>query len=234
MEFLSVNLWRRLQSLAKYLRFVELCILVCFLSWLLTHLPFAVKISGEYFRKLLSLILCPISIFLLGNAIIVTLLAKSGSFSSESSSAIDNVVAELIDDFRSENLEEFTALLKEEIVFQDKEIISEENLTVPNKIEVVDEIFFPEDSTMEVKTSYRRTQSEKIRRKCTMEDDKKGKLRRSDTETFRKTMVEDKDSSMAEDGMNDEEFNRAIEAFIAKQVKFHRKERLSVVLHGQA
>ncbi|CAO2830495.1 unnamed protein product [Amaranthus hypochondriacus] len=233
MEFLAVNLWRRLQSLAKYLRFVELCILVCFLSWLLTHLPFAVKISGEYFRKLLSLILCPISIFLLGNAIIVTLLAKSGSFSSESSSAIDNVAAELIDDFRSENLEEFTALLKEEIVFQDKEIISEENLAVPNKVEV-GEIFFPEDSTMEVKMSYRRTQSEKIRRECTMEDDNKAKLRRSDTETFRKNMVEDKDSSMSEDGMNDEEFNRAIEAFIAKQVKFHRKERLSVVLHGQA
>ncbi|KAL2893264.1 Coronin-1C [Bienertia sinuspersici] len=112
MDSSVVKLCRQLRSLAKVFRFVELCILLAFLSWLSTHLPFAVRISDEYFRKLISLIFCPISIFLLENAIVVTLLAKSSLFSDEYSPSIDNVVAELYEEFRSEDPKENPISLK--------------------------------------------------------------------------------------------------------------------------
>ncbi|KAL2906626.1 adenylate kinase [Bienertia sinuspersici] len=242
MDSSVINLCRQLQSLAKVFRFVELCILLAFLSWLSTHLPFAVRISGEYFRKLISLIFCPISIFLLGNAIVVTLLAKSGLFSGEYSPSIDNAVAELYEEFRSEDPEENPVSLKEEVIFQDKEIICEENIKSMNSSSeaiVVEEknekVVIPDEVEMERKASYGRSKSEKLRRESGNDEEKKEKLRRSETEICWRSFAGDEESEVVEDdGMSSEEFRRTIEAFIAKQMRFHREERLSVVLHGQA
>lgn len=235
-----MKLCRRLQSLAKLFRFVEVCILLVFLSWLSTRLPFVVRISGEYFRKLISLILSPISIFFLGNAIVVTLLAKSGLFSGESSSIIDNALTELCDEFRYEDSDESPVLLKEEVVFQDKEIICEENTksAIP-KVVVIDEVNEDENEVfvkeMEVKPMYRRSQSEKLKRESEKMEESKEKLRRSETEIcWRSFGCAEESEDFSDDGMSNDEFRRTIEAFIAKQVSFHREERLSVVLHGKA
>ncbi|XP_021714560.1 uncharacterized protein LOC110682527 [Chenopodium quinoa] len=250
MDSSFMKLCRQLQSLAKLFRFVEVCILVIFLSWLSAHLPFAVRISGEYFRKLVSLILCPTSIFLLGNAIVVTLLVKSGLFSGDCSSSIDNAVAELYNEFRSEDDDDIPVLVKEEIVYQDKEIICEENVKKPLVSKVVleeikpkavfsdektPETVFSDEKEVEVKASYRRSQSENMmKRECV--ENKQEKLRRSETDIYWRSLTGDESTAeeLMEDGMSSDEFRRTIEAFIAKQVSFHREERLSVVLHSQA
>lgn len=78
-------------------------------------------------------------------------------------------------------------------------------------------------------------QSENLRRAEGLEEDINcssccGKqLHRLETEMRRR--VED---SGEVDELNNEEFQRAIEAFIAKQIKFHQEEKLAIVLHGRA
>uniref|UniRef100_A0A7C9CGR3 DUF4408 domain-containing protein n=1 Tax=Opuntia streptacantha TaxID=393608 RepID=A0A7C9CGR3_OPUST len=217
----------------RIFRLVEVCVLLAFLSWLFTRLPFAVKISGEYFRRFSALILSPTSIFLLGNAIVVTLLTKSRLLSSKSSSSIDNAVAEFYDELRSGDTDEITPSLEEEIVYQDKEIICEENTKIAHPKENVDddgeeEMIFPE-----LKPSYQRSQSENLRRENHEEITKMNqKLRRSETDIRRNLTGCEEVSS--EDDVSNEEFRRTIEAFIARQARFHRQERLAVVLHGQA
>lgn len=234
-----VRFFRRLRSVAKLFRFVELFVALTFLSWLSSRLPFAVRISGEYCRRFSVVILSPISIFLLGNAIVLTLLAKSGLFSSKTSSSIDNAVAEFCDELRSENHDDIDTVsdLDEEIVFQDKEIICEENTKTVNSKAVDDEY----DDQMLVlseikKANYRRSQSENLRRESVEEEEKSERnLRRSETDICPKELAGgDEFDLFPDDDMSNEEFQRTIEAFIAKQIRFHRQERLAVVLHGKA
>ncbi|KAJ8439763.1 hypothetical protein Cgig2_009587 [Carnegiea gigantea] len=215
----------------RIFRLVEVCVLLVFLSWFSTRLPFAIKISGEYFWRFSALILSPASIFLLGNAIVVTLLAKSGLFSSKCSSSIDNAVAEFYRQLRSVDSDEITPALEEEVVYQDKEIICEENTKIANPNENVgdddeEEMIFPE-----AKRNCQRNQSENLSRE---NDDTKTnqKLRRSETD-IRRNLAGVEEVSLKDD-VSSEEFRRTIEDFIARQVRFHREERLAVVLHGQA
>lgn len=226
------SFFRRMQSVAKLFRFVELCILLLFLSWLSTRLPFAVRISGEYFRRFSVLILSPASIFLVGNAIVVTLLAKSGLFSPESSSPIDNAVVSFYDELRSEISDEIISppAVDEEIVYQDKQMICVEN----TKIAIDHHPKASDNEEDEVKASYRRSQSENLRRESEEMKMNNQKLRRSETDIRRKDFAGGEDDANDDDVMSNEEFQRTIEDFIARQVRFHREERLAVVLHGRA
>jgi len=224
---------QRLQSVAKVFRFVELCVAVVFLSWLSSRLPFAVRISGEYCRRFSAFIVSPASIFLLGNAIVVTLLAKSGMFSSSDSSSINNAVSDLYEEFRSDTPREISQEIEgDEIVYQDKEIICEENTKI-TKPKAVAAAADNQEEISEVKSSYQRSKSEKFKTESKKEVKRNEKLRRSETDIYRKDFagIDDAATELPED---DEEFRRTIEAFIAKQVRFHREERLAVVLHGQA
>lgn len=225
---------QRLQSVAKLFRFVELCVAVVFLSWLSSRLPFAVRISGEYCRRFSAFIVSPASIFLLGNAIVVTLLAKSGMFSSSDSSSVNNAVSDLYEEFRSDTPGEISQEIEgDEIVYQDKEIICEENTKITKPKAVAAAAADNQEEISEVKSSYQRSKSEKFKTESKKEVKRNEKLRRSETDIYRKDFagIDDAAAELPED---DEEFRRTIEAFIAKQVRFHREERLAVVLHGQA
>ncbi|KAL2906595.1 Phospholipase A1-Igamma1 chloroplastic, partial [Bienertia sinuspersici] len=79
--------------------------------------------------------------------------------------------------------------LKEEVIFQDKEIICEENIKSMNSSSeaiVVEEknekVVIPDEVEMEAKASYGRSKSEKLRRENGNDEEKKEKLRRSETE----------------------------------------------------
>ena len=225
---------QRLQSVAKLFRFVELCIAVVFLSWLSSRLPFAVRVSGEYCRRFSAFIVSPTSIFLLGNAIVVTLLAKSGLFSAGDSSPVNNAVSDLYEEFRSEIDGEIKPETEgDEIVYQDKEIICEENTKVASPNAVVAAAGDDQKQASEVKSSYQRSKSEKLKSVSEKKMKSNEKLRRSETDICRKDFT-GRDDAAAELPEDDDEFRRTIEAFIAKQVRFHREERLAVVLHGQA
>lgn len=103
----------------------------------------------------------------------------------------------------------------ERIVYQDKS-----NLSGLENTETIDAAFSEK--------VLRRSQSEKMKVVCS---EKKGrKLRRSETERCQKLVRSgDKISPEVVDELSNEEFQRTIEAFIAKQVKFHHEEKFAIV-----
>jgi hypothetical protein len=54
-------------------------------------------------------------------------------------------------------------------------------------------------------------------------------LRRSETEKLRET---EKENLYPQDKLSNEEFQRAIDAFIAKQMRFLREESSAIVVHN--
>ncbi|KAK4361501.1 hypothetical protein RND71_020453 [Anisodus tanguticus] len=257
---------RSFKCVAKVFRFVEFCFVLFLLLWIFTSLPFVVRISGEYFRQIVGVVLSPVFIFILCNFIVLTLLFNTGHLSGDDSSTfrndslLENV--EFSTDFNAEKED------REIIVYEDKQMIFEEN-TVKNQE------FFGNNALMKPKLVPRRTQSEKLNKENVEEISVKP--RRSETETvtnsalmkseaprrtqseklnkenveeisvkFRQSETEkcrpevtnsgDNLSETAEkvDELSNEEFQKAIENFIAKQIKFHQQEKLAIVLHSQA
>ncbi|MCD9646339.1 hypothetical protein HAX54_036105 [Datura stramonium] len=235
---------RSLKCVAKVFRFVEFCFVLLLLLWISTHLPFAVRISGEYFRQIVGVILSHVFIFILCNFIILTLFFKSGHHSGDSSTFRNVAGAELYDsflenaefstDFSSGNSSLVPESEAQETVYEDKQMIFEESTEInqeqcgSGKPETV-----TNKALMKPKVP-RRTQSEKL--------DKENvevisvKLRRSETEKCRKvTNSGDVSPETAHevDELSNEEFQKAIENFIAKQTKFHQQEKLAIVLHSK-
>ncbi|KAJ6774564.1 TRNA-METHYLTRANSFERASE NON-CATALYTIC SUBUNIT TRM6MTASE SUBUNIT [Salix purpurea] len=287
--FVSVNAekanallqYNLVQTLTKLFRLLEFCLAMILLSWIFNQLPFAVKISGEYFRRLAGIIASPIFVFLLSNGIIATLIAKSGRFPGVNYGA-DNADTQLHEElikntdsnrncpkpFLSQNPNVLlphaatatataseTIKKVEEVVFQEKHIIISEENTFISTREKENEDHDPEvdmyadpDSDSE-NLKIRRTMSEKMGRKNYVKE--KRQLRRSETEKLgRKNYVKEKRQLRRseteklgseeeilfrrEDELNDEEFHRAIEEFIARHLRFRRQESMSVVAQNQS
>lgn len=227
MENRVILIFHSFKNVAKLFRIVELCVGVFVLLWSSTRLPFAVKISGEYFRQLISVILSPLFIFLISNLIVLTLFFKSGRFSGDSPTVCNSAETELYDSFvaKEDSSGNFTdgnsssAPARDETVYQDKQTILEVNAPT-----VTEKDFCPQIP--------RRTKSEKFERGSNKEI--YGKLRRSETEMCRKI---DNSGNSSEtvypvDELSNEEFQKAIEDFIARQIKFHQEEKLAIVLHS--
>ncbi|KAK8320974.1 hypothetical protein V6Z11_A12G072300 [Gossypium hirsutum] len=222
----AMRRYNRLRSLAKAFRFLELLSALLFLAWTFERLPFAVKISGEFLLKLGGVVTSPLFVFLVSNVIIVTLIAKSGIFST-----VNNVDSKIYDEIinNAENRSKFE--FQKEVLYQDKEIISEASTDTLNSEETEPE---PEpepepdsEFEMDYPRVYRRSKSEKLAIRKSGEEVTK-ELRRSETEKCRK--VENMDGELVpEDELSNEEFQRTIEDFIAKQLRFRREESLSIV-----
>ncbi|XP_057976556.1 uncharacterized protein LOC131163806 [Malania oleifera] len=206
--------YRVFGNLAKVFRVGEVCVVLLFLFWISPRVPSAVKISGEYLRQLSAVAVSPSFIFLLGNAIIVVLLAKSGQFSAQNSAGISAgtvICEEFLSSANGGKIGSESPPLShepEEIMYEDKQIISQRN-----------EDSSGTGSIFAVKKVYQRTQSEKLK-SCS--ENQSGVLRRSETEIYLKTVGQT-------DHLSNEEFRRTVEAFIAKQLKFHRQESVSIV-----
>ncbi|KAI3726514.1 hypothetical protein L1987_66312 [Smallanthus sonchifolius] len=231
--------YQRFRNIAKLFRLVELFLAVVLLSWISTRLPFVIWIFGEYFRQLLSVIVSPLFIFLVGNVIVLTLVVKSGQLTGNFS-VVDIAGSDFYEDIVNNVNEDVPPVLEpEEIVYQDKQIISEVN-TKPisgycckeNEIKVSQATPKPSaDSVpdLDLKT-YRRSQSENL-----MKRERVVELRRSETEIGRRnddTPVKEKAACNVVDELSNEEFQRRIEGFIARQVRFHQEEKLSIVPHN--
>ncbi|KAI4327637.1 hypothetical protein L6164_020074 [Bauhinia variegata] len=226
-----------LTSIAKMLRIVEICLALLLLSWIVTQLPFAFKISGDYIRKLSGFIKSPLFVFMISNAIIATLMAKSGRISGQNSTG-DNAGTELCEELlknRAERREspsqgDAPPRVAEEVEYQDKQIISETNATYrpledQTEIETRTDTDSDDDEFPKV---YRRTQSEKMNG-----DSVRPKLRRSETEIGRENARSGENSlekCYPQDKLSNEEFQKTIEEFIAKQMRFLREESLAIVV----
>ncbi|KAJ7953038.1 tRNA-methyltransferase non-catalytic subunit trm6MTase subunit [Quillaja saponaria] len=246
----AMRRYNLLQTIAKLFRTVEICIAVVILSWIFTLLPLAVKISGEYARRLYGLIGSPLFVFIIGNAIIITLVAKSGLVNGETSGS-DNAETEIYEEFlknsggdatKSPSETDNPSREPEEFEYHDKQIISELNLNVTSHMledqAEIDTCTVKDRETeidLDFPKVYRRTQSEKFKPNNTMES--KRELRRSETEKFLNNANSGHnppENLYPEDNLSNEEFQRTIEDFIAKQMKFLREESLAIVVKSQS
>ncbi|TYI56370.1 hypothetical protein E1A91_D11G204800v1 [Gossypium mustelinum] len=222
----AMRKYNRLRSIAKVFRIFEVLSALLFLAWTAERVPFAVKISGEFVLKLGGIIASPFFVFLICNVIIITLIAKSGIFS-----AVRNADSKVCEEIIKTADTHSKSVSQEEIVYQDKEIISEVN-TSTRKCEDMEPEPEPEsDSDFEADNPrvYRRSKSEKLEREKV-----KKELRRSESEKKCRKIENMDEKLFPEDDLSNEEFQRAIEDFIAKQLRFRREESLSIVLHSQA
>ncbi|XP_023748279.1 uncharacterized protein LOC111896541 [Lactuca sativa] len=227
----AMQRYRSFRKIAKLFRLIELFLAVVLLSWISTRLPFVVRVSGEYFRQLLSIIVSPLFIFLVGNVIVLTLVVKSGHLTG-ANTAVDNAGTDLYEDIVNNVSDDDPPVLKhEEIVYQDKRIISEVN-TKP----ITGEIKVSESSANSIPDLdpkiYRRSQSENLmKREPFLETEiLNWKLKRSETEIGRRKVDSPVDNVV--DELSNEEFQKKIEGFIAKQVRFHQEEKLAIVPHN--
>lgn len=116
------------------------------------------------------------------------------------------------------------------MVYQDKEIVSETNST-DRTFQKKADIHASKDTVSEAGLDsdfpkvYRRTQSEKLKEESP--EQMQQKLRRLETENRRQSMY-------PQDKLSNEEFQRTIEAFIAKQMRFLREESLAIVIQNQS
>ncbi|KAF3624705.1 hypothetical protein FXO38_30115 [Capsicum annuum] len=282
-----------LKCVAKVFRVVEFCFVLLLLLWISTRLPFAVRISGEYFRQLVGVILSPIFVFILCNFIVLILLFKFRSH-SDNTSMFHNVAGAEVYSSLLENAEFSTnisfGISSLETVYEDKQTIFEESAVInhesfgPEEMETVMNSAFTHSEKLnkgnreEIFVKLMRSETEKCRkvsnsgdistekcRKVTNSDDVlpetlmklniprrtqsvkvnlenkeeeiSVKLQRSETEKCRKVTNPGEfppESVHEVDELSNEEFQKAIENFIAKQTKFHQQEKLAIILHSQA
>ncbi|XP_043710760.1 uncharacterized protein LOC122659718 [Telopea speciosissima] len=249
--------YRRLRKIANLFRCLEVCVALILLSWFSTRLPIAVRISGQYFKEFCEVLVSPGFVFLVGNVIILTLFAKSGQFFAHgglnpNTSATDNVYDEFVKNnnnsdnhtrqkSQSDNtpLPSLPTQLPEEFTYENKDTMYEEEGVRTLTHSYPDEHMASSDS----KIIFRRTQSENLKLKLKSEAKEKPHrgLRRSETERCWKVGREEEKASeeMAsfsytdEDNMSNEEFQRKVEAFIAKHQKFQREEEsMDIVLQN--
>ncbi|KAF1874751.1 hypothetical protein Lal_00007365 [Lupinus albus] len=180
----------RFNGIANTLRILELFIALIFLSWFLTHLP----LYTHYLRKLSSFIGNPLFIFAISNAIIAALVAQSGQLTTTDD-----------DDDSNNNSDSSLSRVAEEYHHRKMVMNLPEIDTSTGKDSCV-----VTESNSDLRKFYRRSQSETSKENG--EEGKKSarrKLRRSETEKV----------GYPEDKLSNEEFQRTIEAFIAKQMR---------------
>ncbi|MBA0560762.1 hypothetical protein Golob_017640 [Gossypium lobatum] len=222
----AMRKYNRLRSIAKVFRIFEVLSALLFLAWTAERVPFAVKISGQFVLKLGGIIASPFFVFLICNVIIITLIAKSGIFS-----AVRNADSKVCEEIIKTADTHSKSVSQEETVYQDKEIISEVNTSTRECEDMEPEPEPESDSDFEADNPrvYRRSKSEKLEREKV-----KKELRRSESEKKCRNIENIDEKLFPEDDLSNEEFQRAIEDFIAKQLRFRREESLSIVLQSQA
>ncbi|RID46789.1 hypothetical protein BRARA_I03431 [Brassica rapa] len=237
----------RFQSIGFLFRVAEICLALLLLCWIFSSLPFAARISGEFLRRLACVVSSPLFMFVLGNSIVVALLTtKSTVFSSGGDGGGE---ADIYDVFirSGENRassSDVRDIPEETTVYDDKQMIGTETDSVSNSNSIPtvareDHVTTePEKETVTVTDVvkdyspppptkvYRRSKSEKQRQDTVT----KPSLRRSETEKCRETVKPCEEVPFLEDNLTNEEFQKTIEAFIAKQLIFRRRESLAVVI----
>ncbi|KAJ9674763.1 hypothetical protein PVL29_023974 [Vitis rotundifolia] len=254
----AMRRYHTLRKFANFLRVLEVSVaLFIMLFWSSKRVSNAVKIFSEYLRELCVVLANPRFVFLIGNAIIITLFVKSGRFSGENPYR-GNAEPDLYDEYvqHSENSQKVVSQIDRAVtkVSHDddfvthsesqQKVLSEIDSPVPassddkqivsweNALHTVlpDPVTTVTKKVPETKF-YRRTKSATIRSEKPSRE-----LRRSETDKFQKM-----DSSGGKsarrlsrvDELSNEEFRRKVEAFIEKQQRLLREEHMAIVLSKQ-
>ncbi|XP_008785078.1 uncharacterized protein LOC103703838 [Phoenix dactylifera] len=190
---------RRLQEMKRLFRCVEALAAVLLLSWSSARLAAAARLSGDLLRRLAALLLSPRFVFLLGNAIVLVLFAKSGH-SSPSRAAASSPAGggDIYDEFvdRRRQMMQCSAA---EVVYEDKKVCVEGR-------------------------ACRKSQSERLER-GPIEPELRWSWTEIEGSGPKQPLASEEDA---------EEFRRTVEAFIAKQLRFHRQESMSTAVASSA
>ncbi|GKV00575.1 hypothetical protein SLEP1_g13244 [Rubroshorea leprosula] len=183
-----MSTYDQILSIAKFFRSIELIPTLVLIS---ARVPFVIRIYGEFFAKLGSVITSHLFVFLFCNAIIATLLAKSDRLSTknlEAYNAEDELYEEVIKNTENRqpiSSEDATELSIEETVYQDKEIISQVNaIDLETQRNLASDLDSDSDLDMDKLKSYQRSKSEKFVR--AIAEKGKRELRQLESEKSRK------------------------------------------------
>ncbi|XP_019182495.1 PREDICTED: uncharacterized protein LOC109177563 [Ipomoea nil] len=244
----------KFKNVVKLFRVMELCFGLVFLSWTSARLPSALKISGYYFRQVVTMMISPLFIFIVSNFIVVTLLLNSRLVYPNTTSNDDDetkLCKSLTESsVHCGKLSEIFAPVPvpDEIVFQDKQTISEvianresdreietavtdvkccsEQEASPVRIQAEnskDAVESESPPTAEIE-NYQTPSNPDDARAETVDELTNEELAPTEKRNFRRLSNPDDAKEETVDELTNEEFQRAIEAFIAKQIKFHREE----------
>ncbi|KAL6576126.1 hypothetical protein OROHE_000597 [Orobanche hederae] len=203
------------ENIKKLFRVVEISLVLISLTWASNRLPLAVRLSADFLRQILNVVVGHLFVFLLGNVIVLTLFLKSPRRHQQDFQDTDGA------DFCREFMDSADGGAHlagepppEEIVYQDKQTI----------LEVAARVKIHRRSQSDDTCSTGRSSEKKSSPEEDFGDDEGGgRLRR--TERLRGAVD-------VVDELSNEEFQKTIEAFIAKQVEFHQQEKVAIVLHG--
>lgn len=244
----AMQRYRTFKKIATIVRSLEIFVVVILISWSVfrssAYLPAAINFSGAFIRRASSLLFCPHFVFLLGNAIIITLFANSREKTSSEKSVRDEIfsvsAADSISAEKSGGGDVFSGASQAE---KSEPEVAKAVVYVPpppaeTAIVEVAEKREPEVvvKAVEETRTYRRSQSAVEKVIGEEEVKEKIELRRSRTVPRRKSG--DGEAAMAArrrrmsdvDDLSNEEFRRRVEAFIEKQQKFLREESKALVL----
>lgn len=193
----------RYRRITALFRIVEFFVLLLMISRFSLQFPCSFKFSSEFFRPLFS----PQFVFVIGNAIVVILVVKSGRLCSG-----DRVTTDFCEEYVENSV-------KNHIVHE----IESENQKREDKI-IEDNVNYGER-----RRRIDRTYSENLDKVGGEKEKMKRQLRRTVTEGRRKSTSAVVGSSPAEE-MSNEEFRRTVEDFIARQQRSLREEEFSAIV----
>lgn len=186
--------YRRLRNLGTLLRFMELLVL------LIMIFRFSVQLSGDYFRGLTVVLFSPGFVFVVGNAIIITLFLKSGWLSHR-----EGTVNKSGNDFCAEYVE---------------------NSVVGTAAAMVDTHNYAERKIHRSRSE----NLSRVGGGGGGGKKRRRQLRRSERERCWKSESEEAETPCAADEQSSEEFRRTVEAFIARHQRSLREEEFSAIL----
>ncbi|KAL6583468.1 hypothetical protein OROMI_005546 [Orobanche minor] len=204
------------ENIKKLFRVVEISLVLISLTWASNRLPLAARVSADFLRQILNFVVGHLFVFLLGNVIVLTLFLKSPRRHQQDFQ--DTVGADFCREFMDSTdggahlAGEHTP---EEIVYQDKQTILEVAARV--------KIHRRSQSDDTCSTARRSSEKKSSPEEDFGDDEGGGRLRRPERPRGAVDVV---------DELSNEEFQKTIEAFIAKQVEFHQQEKVAIVLHG--
>lgn len=226
-EVEAMGLSDHLRTLLKFLRFTEVFAAMAFLVWTFSRLPLILRVSSDYISQISGYFTSPVFGFMLCNTIIIALIAKPHRFSGGKFTG-ENVETELVNELVKDgaltslslpgsepNGRLCSDLELEEIAYEDKEVISEVSSTTAAAF--TEEI---EDFS---------SGSEKL--KLAWSEFGGGEFGRAEVEAeaiWGEGVLPESVRNGEE--LSNKEFERRIDAFIARELRFRWEESGAVVL----
>ncbi|CAL9122176.1 unnamed protein product [Musa textilis] len=217
----AMRRYRRLQKIGTLLRCLEAVAGLLLFSWFSARLPAAARLSVDFLRRLAAVLLSPRFIFLLGNAIVLLLFAKSGHLSPSllllllSHHHCFCLLLVILLRGRRRPLRRVPGEPRSPVLLLSSAATGGGGVRgqggVRRDASIPEEPFTEDGAAPGTPPELRRAGTVVAGRK---------------RDKFPPTTTEASEEEVqAEDA---EEFRRAVEAFIAKQTKFHREERMAV------